>query len=268
MPKYDEAFYINEQSQWVLVSYKELENEERRAELREKDLREKPNGLYQLGIRNHQITPHFFQKRPIRNNIDSGGIESEGHENGKNMLFNFLNKYSKQTFGYYEKPWDKINKGYEALLKAKEYQWAKEVSFGIVYGKYIRFDIFGRSAAELSLTDKFPYIAIEVVDTHFHSQGAFKALLELTRNLPVIVIYYFIEKAPYLNCVKAPKSDYFFSKNRFQYYLSDGSFWARNERIEESLENITPEIPEIYYNFIAKKLYDEGCIRKTEINNN
>lgn len=215
MPKFDEAFYIIGQEKWELVSYRELVSEERRAELREKDLREKPNGLYQLGIRNHQLTPHFFQKRPIRNNIDTGSIESVEHEDSKNMLCNFLNKYTKQTFGYYETPWDKNDKGYEALLKTKEYHWAKEVSFGLVYGKYIRFDILGRSFTELSLTDKYPYIAIEVVDTHFHSQEAFKALLDLTKNLPVIVIYYFIGKAPYLNCVRAPKSNCFFQRIDF-----------------------------------------------------
>lgn len=265
MPKFEEAFYINEHGKTKLVSYKELVSEERRAELRKKDLKESPNGFYQLGVRNHETTPHFFQKRPIRKNIDTGSKESEKHEEHKQMLYNFLNKYAKHEFGYYATPWDKNNKLYEAFSKAKDYQWEKEVSFGLIYGRYIRFDILGRSSKELSLTDKYPYIAIEVVDTHFHSQQAFKALLELTKNMPVIVIYYFINKAPYLNTVNTPGKTTEFSKNRFQYYLSDGSLWVRNYRIEETLENINPGDQEVYYNIIEKRLYDEGCIRK---NNN
>ncbi len=263
MPKYELAFYLSEFNHWEKVSFKELESEEKRAELREMDLREKINGIYQLGIRNHPQTPHFFQKRPIRNNIEKGVVESEEHEKQKKMVCAFLNKYPKQAFGYYERPWNSADKGYESLIKVKDYLWDKEVRFGLVYGKYIQFDILGHSKNDLSLTDKLPYIAIKIIDTYFHSKETFKALLELTKNIPVIVLYIFVPKIPILNCVKIPKQSNSFSQNRIKYYLADGSFWIQNNRIEDEdhLDDISPNKPEIYYNLIRERLYREGCFK-------
>jgi transcriptional regulator with PAS, ATPase and Fis domain len=63
--KYQEAFYLNEQNQWESVSYRELSREERRAELRYKDLRDRPDGAYRLGIRSHPEKPHFFEKKTV-----------------------------------------------------------------------------------------------------------------------------------------------------------------------------------------------------------
>jgi len=140
MPKYEEAFYLNDQNIWEVVSYSELEQEERRAELRERDLREKPDGAFQLGIRNHQQTPHFFEKKPIRTDLQTGISESEAHDEQQSMVCNFLNKYEKHDFGYYERPWNEKDKGYESLTKTRTYEWDKEVKFGLVYGKYVVFD--------------------------------------------------------------------------------------------------------------------------------
>lgn len=260
MPKYEEAWYLNEHSQWEPASYRELSQEERRAVLREKELREGVNGKIVLGIRNHPQTPHFFEKRRVRTDIDPAIKESEDHEQKKTMIRAFLTKYKKHDFGYYERPWDKTDKGFDSLLKLKDYEWDTEVQFGLVYGKYVRFDILGRSKNEILLTDKFPYVAVEIVDTHFHSQQAFKILLETTKNIPIIVAYYFIPVAPRLNCVNRPIQSNSYSKIRLQCYIADGSFWLRNERLEEKYD-VTPEYPEVYYNLIREKLYKDGYIR-------
>lgn len=104
------------------------------------------------------------------------------------MVRAFLSKYEKHDMGYYERPWNK-DKGFESLLKLKyEYQWGTEVQFGLVYGKFVRFDIFGRSKDEIQLTDRCPLVAIEIVDTHFHSREAFKVLLETSRNIPLSLL--------------------------------------------------------------------------------
>lgn len=261
MPKYETAWYLNDNDQWEEVGYNELVREERRAELREKDLREDAAGEIQLGIRNHPKTPHFFDKHRIRADIDPGAKESDAHDQQKRMIRSFLIKYSKHNFGYYERPWDKSNKGFDTLLKVKDYTWDDEVQFGLVYGKYVRFDILGRSTKEIQLTDKYPYVAIEIVDTHFHSQQTFKALLETTRNIPIIITYYFVPTAPRYNCVHKPERTNSYSKIRLQHYIADGSFWFRNERAED-LHAVSPNTPEIYYNLIRDKLYSDGYIKK------
>lgn len=261
MPKYGVAWYLNDQKRWEEVSYLELSRDERRAELRERDLRDERDGIVELGIRNHPKTPHFFERRRIRTDLEPGARESEAHEDEKRMVRAFLSKYEKHDIGYYERPWGKQDKGFEILLKLKdEYQWGTEIQFGLVYGKFVRFDIFGRLKDEIQLTDKYPLVAIEIVDTHFHSQEAFKVLLETSRNIPLIVAYYFVPVVPRLNCVKKPERSNGYSRIRLQCYIADGSFWFRNERIEETA-GVTPESPEVYYNFIREKLYADGYIR-------
>lgn len=261
MPKNEVAWYLNDQKRWEDVSYLELSRDERRAELRARDLRDERDGKIELGIRNHPKTPHFFERRRIRTDLEPGARESEAHENAKRMVRAFLSKYKKHDIGYYERPWYKQNEGFESLLKLKdEYQWGTEIQFGLVYGKFVRFDIFGRLKDEIQLTDKCPLVAIEIVDTHFHSQEAFKVLLETSRNIPLIVAYYFVPVAPRFNCVNTPERSNGYSRIRIQCYIADGSFWFRNERVEE-VSSVTPERPDLYYNFIYEKLYAEKYIR-------
>ncbi|EGQ7845367.1 hypothetical protein QNE88_004782 [Vibrio alginolyticus] len=260
MPKYNVAYYKNENDNWEPVSQKELFDDIRRAELRNRDLRDKPQGLLGLGIRNHPQTPHFYQKKTIRVNIDCGVNESDEHERQKNMLCNFLNKYPKHNFGYFESPWNDSDKGFESFLKTRDYEWDTEVRFGLVYGKFVVFDVYGRSKVNIALTDTNPFVAIEVVDTHFHSRDAFKALLKASKDLPLIVGYMFISQTPKLNCVKKTKNASWFCKNRIHCYISDGSFWIRNERIED-IHQLSLDDLDTYYNFIREKLYNEEFVR-------
>lgn len=263
MPKYNVAWYVNGHKQWEEVSFRELARNERRAELRERELRDKRDGIIKLGIRNHPKTPHFFERRRIRTDLEPCAKESEAHEEKKQMVCAFLSKYDKHDIGYYERPWEKEDKGFESLVRLKEkYQWGTEVQFGLVYGKFVRFDIFGRLQDEIQLTDKCPFVAIEVVDTHFHSQEAFKVLLETSKNIPLVVAYYFIPVAPRINCVHKPERANGYSRLRLQCYIADGSFWFRNERVEED-GKVTPANPDVYYNFIRERLYADGYIRAT-----
>ncbi|AIO72714.1 hypothetical protein [Burkholderia multivorans] len=261
MPKYEIAWYLDENQQWQEASFRELSREERRAALRERDLRDKANGSIELGIRNHPKTPHFFERRRIRTDIEPGAHESQAHEDAKRMIRSFLQKYDKHRFGYYERPWDRNDKGFETLIKIKDYMWDVEVQFGLAYGKYIRFDILGRSKSLVQLTDRLPFLAIEIVDTHFHSRETFEVLLQVSKNLPLTVAYYFIPAVPIYNCVNRPPTASAYCRIRLQCYLSDGSFWFRNERVEESFD-VTPDEPGAYYNLIREKLYSDGYIRK------
>lgn len=263
MPKFDNACYF-ENEQWNTVSYKELTDANKRAVLREKELFDSQNSNKILGIRNHQKTPHFYQKQTLRGNIETGIKETEEHTKQINIIKSFLTKNEKNAFGFYESPWEKDykNKGFDFIIKTKEYKWDKEVKFGLIYGKYIVFDILGRSNA-LSLTENNPYIAIEVVDTHFHSKETFKVLLELSKNMPFIVLYFFVQQIPYINSTKKPERTNSFTHNRIRYYISDGSFWDCNDRIEDDGTcTIQPTTPDEYYNYIIDKLNADNLIKR------
>ncbi|WP_404317020.1 hypothetical protein [Malaciobacter canalis] len=272
MPKFEEAYYL-ENDVWNPVSYRELTDPNRRAELKEKKLRNEKNGTIVLGIRNHETTPHFYEKFNLRVNIDKGVIETEEHDRNKNILKNFLKKYPKNRFGYYESPWEKKHKdkGFESFLSIKDYIWDTEVKFGLIYGKYIIFDVLGRSRNELTFTDSLPFVAIEVVDTHFHSKQTFKILLKLSKDLPIKVLYYFVSQLPskyehkeHQNWIKKPYNENVknYANSKILCHLANGSFWFNNYRIEDTQEcNILPENPDEYYNYILDFLKENDFIR-------
>lgn len=262
MPKFEEAYYL-ENDNWEVVSFKQLEDPNQRAILREKDLRNQVDGNLVLGIRNHPTTPHFYQKLSLRINIESSLSETDKHNEQRDMIKNFLTKYPKNSFGFYESPWEKDNKdkGFDFIIETKDYEWDKEVKFGLIHGKYIIFDILGRSK-KLTFTDNYPFLAIEVVDTHFHSRETFKVLLKLSSDIPIKIFYYFISQVPYKNGVKTPQRSNSYSKNRIVYYISDGSFWNTNDRIEDTEEcNIPCENQDEYYNYILDHLRENDFIR-------
>lgn len=263
MPKFNEAYYKDENNNWEVILYRELTNPNNRAIYREKQLFNEINGNKILGIRNHPSTPHFYQKLFLRMNIESGISETVEHNMNQEMIMNFLNKYKKNSFGFYESPWEKekSDKGFDNIIKLKEYSWGKEVKFGLIHGKYIVFDILGRSDS-FNLLDTTPFVAIEVVDTHFHSKETFKVLLALSRNLPILILYYFVSQAPYLNQVSKPLRSNSFTKNRIYHYISDGSFWITNDRLEDTVEcDIGPIMIDEYYNYIIDMLRNKSFIR-------
>ncbi len=261
MPKHETAFYQDENNIWHEVNHNELFQKQKRAELRERDLYDKPDGDLQLGIRNHKITPHFYVKRPIRKSLEYKSKKSKLHNEQIDIIYNFLKKYKKHSFNSYKS----FNFTEETIIKIKNYEWEKEAKFGIIYGKYAVFDILGRDYENIHLTDKNPFVAIEVIDTHFHSQETFKILLEATKNLPLIIIYFFINQIPKLNHLKKPKNENFYTRNVIYFHMSDGSFWEKNERIEEKYEkyNLSPNNSDQYYNFIKEKLYEKKFIKST-----
>jgi len=265
-PKYILAWYLDEQNCWQSIYFKELTDENKRAIARTKELYNEKEGNIYLGVRSHESTPHFFKKKDIRNLIAKGFDKSEHHKFIINKLIeDYLCKdeFKKIKFGFYERPWEKEkkDKGFDTIIKVEDYIWSKEQGFGLVYGKYIIFDMLGRSDCAIGLLDKKPYIAIEVIDTHFHNYETFKSLVELTKNLPFIVMYYFTGAYPRLNQPIFSERKNSASKIRVYCYLFDGSFWIQKTRIEdEEGILISPENENEYYELISHRLVELNLI--------
>lgn len=210
-------------------------------------------------MRDHPETPHFFKKRPVRAPFDADHHESAEHAESCRIFSLFLEKHRRLDAGYYESPW-LDDPGFEQLARTSDYQWTKKGRMGLVYGRLFIPDLLGR-AREVNLEDKNPFIAVEVVDTHFPSLDTFKALLECTKNLPLIVAFYYCKHAPRVNHMKKPLRDGAYARVRVTHYLADGSFWERNERLEEKAR-ISPERHDEYYNYIVEYVYREWLVRR------
>lgn len=120
-------------------------------------------------------------------------------------------------------------------------------------------DVLGRSKA-VALTDSTPFVAVEVVETHFLSFETFDVVIKCSRNLPFVVCFMFLAAAPRRNQVFSPVGRVRTARMRVTYSISDGSFWMEDERFEDAFPEISPARPGQYYEFIVEKLRRDNCM--------
>ena len=65
--------------------------------------------------------------------------------------------------------------------------------------------------------------------------------MKLTKNIPLIVWYIFVEIVPFKNSFVRLLKGNSFTNNRIAFYLSEGSFGIDDDRIEYSIEEISPD---------------------------
>jgi hypothetical protein len=259
MAKYESAFY-EKGGETVEVPATELRDAELRAVLREKNLFNKNRNIL-LGIRNHPDTPHFYRKSSHRGDIDKGEPkDTSRHDEKRDEFLYFLENNANSTssenlrIGIYEKCKEVGKHQLTVLNLLENYQWAKEVKFSVSEESYLRFDIFGRSKAYFGWVEKHPYVAIEIVDSHFSSKAAFKALLKMSQEFPIFIGYMFVSQIPYLNTKKNGDKSNSPKHIRFKHYIMDGSFWDQDERVDEGFDKIEKHQSDEYYNFVYDKI--------------
>jgi len=251
MPLHEQAVYQNEDQEWVTISYNQLalSDAQFRAYLRNKTLYDSPLRRRELGIRDRKGNLHYYQKRNIRGSLDSKSKDSSAHDQEVQALTSFLNNNEKVAIGTYV--FDKGTKLFQPLLRLKDFSWQKEVHFSVSENGYVRCDVLGRSN-NLSWSEKTPYVAIEVVDTHFPSKESFIALVELSKKLPVVIGFYFLNGGGRFNHKKNPERSNGFATLRLSCYISDGGFWILDDRLNDYLEN--PNDLKVLYEYVYENI--------------
>jgi hypothetical protein len=74
------------------------------------------------------------------------------------------------------------------LFQISDYSWGKEKHRIVSADAIVRHDLFGQ-AVQIEMSIFRPWIAIEVINTHYPEEGAFKAFIELSRMFPLIVMF-------------------------------------------------------------------------------
>ncbi|MCU4379629.1 hypothetical protein [Acinetobacter haemolyticus] len=251
MPLHESACY-QDNNEWKIVYYHELTDVGLRNFLRTQDLYDSEEKNIVLGIRNREDLPHFYQKRGVRRSLNGPRDSSTYHDQQRNDLLSVLEEYDNVLVGFYEfTPTKTADKSFEPITILKKYNWNKEVTFSVAEKGYVRFDLLGQ-AKNLCLTDKQPYFALEVVETHFSSLEAFSALIKLSRQLPFVIGYFFINKKNYFNQLSENTRRKSTSNLRLTCYISDGDFWILDERFYDKREQ--PENIEVYYNEVKERV--------------
>lgn len=261
--KYNNAYFQQDNSEvWQAVEAKHLFNNiDLIASLRKHKLFEHRNDTNQLFIRNRKDCPHFYSRGLNRKKVGFGK-ESIDHQKRINLTFEKLNSPStkKVQLGYSDyTDYDKNLKNrdairFEAVKTLTNYKWGVEINYPINESQHVVFDILGRHN-DLHWTENKPFLAIEVVDTHFTDLEVFKELLILTKKQPLVIAYIFVKDTSYCYPPDS-KINHETFKITTRYYMQDGSFWTDDERLEEKYQVKECDLnnPVDYYNFLMEKI--------------
>jgi hypothetical protein len=217
--KYEFAVYRDENCQEQKLYPKELAglNITQKIKIRELELYDESEE-YRIYPRFNEKSPHFFCKSPVRDFDRNRKDKSTKHDERVNDLVEQLNRLSHINIGYYTFDDDK-NKFFETLVSLQDYTWGSEIS-RIIDSKYrVQHDVFGANLS-LSMSTRKPFVAIEVVKSHFFEERTFDSLLKLTSEIPIIVILDFTIKKNYYCQVVEDQN-----RLRISHYIYNGSVW-------------------------------------------
>lgn len=225
MSDYPRAYYQEEnQGVWQCIWETAL-TPKKIAQCRSLDLRDCENGLIELIARNHPTAPHFYPKVSERKSLGGHGGEGDRHGALCKWIPDALNSTNGVEVGYFE------GTKFKRLYLLSDYRWKQPGCLDVAERRRYIPDVLGRSP-EIDLLDKCPFVAIEVVDTHFSDFETFEVLIMASEKMPLFVPYIFVNGAyahngVQLNDQKLP------AQVRARYYITDGSFWVDGVRYEE-----------------------------------
>ena len=238
---------VVENNTLIKVTRKQLEDEGIRTRYKGKTIIDETKS-FRLYIRSRGKSSHFYSRGKSRKNISSKKYRNEKHLEKINILFNFLNARDRVRICTYYWEYGKPKPELETIFSFKNYYFAKEVKQSLSSQHYFIADIFGVSKS-LNKTEKEPLLAIEVIDTHFPDIKTFNYYRQITKQQPLIVVFYYLEYELILNHMFKNSGDNNNGKLRISHYIQDGSFWVGDERIEDkSYSNIKTYKEKINFN--------------------
>lgn len=110
----------------------------------------------------------------------------------------------------------------ERLASLPEYKWGGEVHRILSKDAIVRHDIFGQTP-ELRMSIIRPWIAIEVINTHYPEETAFSAMLAASRDFPFVVLFDFTAHPN--TFVKVDKFAKRLRIRPWTFYIKEGALW-------------------------------------------
>ncbi len=175
------------------------------------------------------IRPHFCElsdgssKRALFE-----GERDPAHNKRVDDILTKLRKVSKLELVIVHKVTDKVA-DFEHLFSLHDYEWGAEVHRVLEANTIVRNDIYGQRL-ELAMSVNRPWVAIEVINTHYPDEQAFSALLNASERYPLIVLFDFTAHPNSFVKVDVPTSTLRIRPSSF--YIKDGAVWNRNRQTE------------------------------------
>lgn len=224
--RFEVAYYIDANGVAQSIKAKDLEKNSVFRFALEQTLHD-GTGQYRLWPREHSSEtgkPHFHTREAAKGNRKV--FETEDDDEHKKRIEKILKKlqarpdwtFSVKKYGATEP---------EISFKILNYTWKGEVHRIVSSEAFVRHDIFGQTP-EIAMSILRPWVAIEVVNTHFPEEEAFAAFLELSVRFPFIVIFELTAKDNYFSRIIE-------SSGMIEpiFYIYDGSVWKNAKRRNE-----------------------------------
>lgn len=168
--------------------------------------------------------PHFMERGDrTGNRILRGGEDDPRHNARVDELVKALSSITELSLGIKEP--SKVKGGEDKLYKLfdlPDYQWEDEVHRIQDANTIVRHDVYGQRL-ELSMSVLFPWIAIEVINTHYPEEDTFAALLKTSENVPLIVLFDFVSHPN--TFVKVNLSEKLLQLRPWSYYIKKGQVY-------------------------------------------
>ena len=177
---------------------------------------------YRLFPRARESGPHFFCRSREQRRLVVSAEADPRHNKRRDELKDSLLTVPGLKLGYREyfgpEKFDFVE-----VAEIEGYTWETEVTRIVPYGLRVRHDIFGASPV-LAMSERRPWIAIEVISTHYLDEGTFDSLMALSADLPLLVLFDLVEAPNYFISLDTEENTL-----RFIYCIYNGKVW-RNEK--------------------------------------
>jgi len=84
----------------------------------------------------------------------------------------------------------------ERAYELSDYFWGSEVHRIVTSSAFVRHDIFGQRP-EIRMSTKSPWVAIEVINTHYPEEETYAAFLEVSERFPLVIMFDLTAKPNY-----------------------------------------------------------------------
>jgi hypothetical protein len=223
MIKYSYAIYIDEIGQEKRLYPNDLYDIFKRAFARSVELWD-PTKQFRLYPRFRVDCPHFFA---LGNNSAprSPPVEIDpAHNKRVAKLHEILSSGISFKIGYYK--FMGKQKEFITLINTENYSWGMEITRTLNEGVQCRHDIFGAQKYHV-LTDCLPMVGAEVIKDHFPDQKTFSGFISLTKRLPYLILFDFVNLQNYFLEV-----DKDFGNIRVVYYIYGGIVWQNGKPLK------------------------------------
>lgn len=224
--KFDVAYYVDANCKVQKIKAKDLEKTAV-FEFALTQVLHDGTGQYRLWPREHSSEtgkPHFQSREAAKGNRKTFKFEDDDEHNKR--IEKVLKKLQARP------DWTISVKKYgatepEITFDILNYAWGDEVHRIVSPEAFVRHDIFGQ-APEIRMSILRPWLAIEVVNTHFPEEEAFSAFLELSGRFPFVVIFELTQKDNYFSRINA-------SSGTIEpiFWIYDGSVWKNANRRDD-----------------------------------